>query len=61
MNTELSNGSAAAGPEQREKPQRLDRESIRHWLSTETVVALPRWGLLSGGILFFGLLLAALD
>jgi hypothetical protein len=61
MNTELSNGPAEAGREQRQKPQRLDQASIREWLTTEVVVALPRWGLVSAGILIVGLLLIALD
>lgn len=61
MNTELSNRSADTGHEQATKPLRLDPSSLRDWLTTEVVVALPRWGLLATGLVVVGLLLIALD
>lgn len=61
MSTELSNRSADTGQEQAAKPPRLDQASLRDWLTTEVVVALPRWGLLAAGLLVLGLLLIALD
>jgi hypothetical protein len=61
MNTKLSNEPDDTGGDQSAKAQRLDLDSLRHWLSKEVIVALPRWALVSAGLFVLVLLLIALD
>ena len=61
MSLDTHDQSRDTGNESRTQAMRIDQATVKRWLAGEVQLTMPRWVLVTAGLLALMLLLAALD